>query len=134
MGKWIRAFFWLITGLCFAYDLYLWGGLAITPTVGKQLRDVALTRAPLAATYLVLGRQLVNAAGLSDEALDFAAKRFSKQIADTESSPLLVVERFKSAQSAWATLVYYAAPILLLLSLVLHVRRQKQIRSFGGKG
>jgi hypothetical protein len=134
VGKWIRAFIWLITGLFFAYDLYLWGGLAITPTVGKQLREMASVRSPIAATYLFVGRHAVNVAGRAEQARVFAQKRFPTLIPGADGSPLLIVERFLNAQSATGTLFYYGAPILLLLSLVLHVRRQKPIRSFGRKG
>ena len=37
MGKFVRALCWVLTGWFFAYNLYAWGGLAITPTIGKQL-------------------------------------------------------------------------------------------------
>lgn len=133
MGKWIRALIWLIAGLFLAYDLYQWGGLAVTPTTGKQLREMASVRSPIAATYLFLGRHAVNAVGRAEEARVFAQKRFPKLIPNDEGSPLLIVERFLTAQSATGTLFYYGAPVLLLLNLVLHARRQKPIRSFGRK-
>lgn len=133
MERAIRGFFWLLAGLCFAYNLYLWGGLAITPTVGKQLREQASLQSPLAATYLFLGRQVVNAAGISGQAADFAGSRFRDQIADQESAPQLIVDRFLSAQSANGTFAYYGAPGLLLLSMLLHARRTRQVRSFGTK-
>lgn len=133
MGKWVRTIFWLLAGVFLAYDLYLWGGLAITPTIGKQLREQASVQSPIAASYLFLGRHAVTAAGRSSQAVDFAGKRFATQIADTESSPQLILTRFLAAQSATASLAYYGAPLLLVLSLVLHARRPKQIRSFGRK-
>lgn len=133
MEKAIRGFFWMLTGLCFAYDLYLWGGLAVTPTVGKQLREQASLRSPIAATYLFLGRQAVSAAGLSGRAADFAGSKFAAQIADQESAPQLIVDRFLSAQSANGTFAYYGAPLLLVLSMVVHARRTRQVRSFGTK-
>jgi len=134
MGKFVRALFWLLTAVLFAYDLVLWGGLAVTPTIGPRLREQASLQTPIAATYLWLGRQSVMAAGKSSEAMAFAARRFPEQVADLESSRQSIVIRFLSAQSATGTLAYYGAPILLVLSLVLHARRPKQIRSFGRKG
>ena len=134
MGKLIRALFWLLTGLFFAYDLYLWGGLAITPTIGKALREQSSLQSPLAASYLFLGRHAVNAAGQSAEATEFAARNFPAQIADNESSRQTILTRFLSAQSATGSLAYYGAPFLLVLSLALHARRPKRIRSFGRKG
>lgn len=133
MGKFIRVLFWLLTGLFFVYDLYLWGGLAITPTTGQELREQSSLQSPLAASYLFIGRHAVNSAGLSTEAREFAAKNFATQIADTESSRQMILTRFLSAQSAVGSLAYYGAPFLLVLSMVLHARRPKQLRSFGGK-
>jgi hypothetical protein len=134
MGKTVRGLFWILTGWFFAYDIYLWGGLAITPTIGQQLRERASVQSPIAATYLFVGRKAVDAAGLSDRAVRYAASEFPKEIADTQSPPQLIVARFLSAQSASGRLAYYGAPILLVLSMLLHVRRQKPIRSFGTKG
>jgi hypothetical protein len=134
MGRKIRTLFWLLAGLFLAYDLYLWGGLALNPTVGQPLRAQASLQSPLAASYLFLGRHAVNAVGRETQAVEFAAKRFPDQIADRESLPQSILSRFLAAQSATGSLAYYGAPFLLVLSLVLHARRQKPIRSFGGKG
>ncbi len=131
MAKIVRTVFWLLTALFFAYDFALWGGLAITPTVGKELRAQASLQSPIAASYLFAGRNLVSLAGWQDGAVAFAAKRFPEQIADRESLPQSILSRFLAAQSASGTLAYYGAPILLVLSMVLHARRQKQVRSFG---
>jgi hypothetical protein len=133
MGRLIRALFWLLAGLFLAYDLYLWGGLAVTPTIGGKLREQASLRSPLAATYLFLGRHAVDAAGRADAAMAFAAKRFPEQVADTGASRETILDHFLSAQSAAGSLAYYGAPFLLVLSLVLHARRPRQVRSFGRK-
>ena len=134
MGKFVRALFWMLTGLFFAYDLYLWGGLAVTPTVGKQLRAQASLQSPIAASYLFLGRHAVGALGRNAEASDFAARRFPALVADDQGNRQMILTRFLAAQSATGTLAYYGAPLLLVLSLLLHARRQKPIRSFGRKG
>ena len=134
MEKSARAIFWVLTAWCFAYDLYLWGGLAVTPRIGNELRDQASVQSPLAATYLFLGRVAVDAAGRSGQAMSFAARRFPDQVADLEGSRQMILTRFLSAQKAIGTLAYYGAPLLLLLSLFLHARRPKQIRSFGQRG
>lgn len=134
MGFWPRAVIWTIMGLFLAYDLYLWGGLAVTPTTGIHLRQQASVQSPIAASYLFLGRHVVVAAGMADQAMAFAAERFPQQVADTQSSPITIVSRFLAAQKAPGKLAYYGAPLLFLLSLALHARRQKRIRSFGTKG
>ena len=134
MGKYIRALFWIIAALAFSYDLYLWGGLALTPGIGPRLREQASLQTPIAATYLLFGRKSVSSAGRSTEAVAFAAGEFPELVKDLESSRQSIVDRFLSAQSPLATASYYGAPILLVLSLVLHLLRQRQVRSFGTKG
>ena len=134
MGKRVRLVFWLLAAIFCGYDFYLWGGLAKTPVIGQRVRDEAIFESPIAATYLFLGRHLVDTLQRSDESAAFAARRFPDLIPNKEADGQPSVGRFLAAQSATGTLAYYGAPVLLLLSLVLHAMRQKQIRSFGGKG
>lgn len=134
MGKRVRLVCWLLTALFCGYDFYLWGGLARTPIIGQRLRDEAIFESPVAATYLFLGRHVVDTAQRRDESAAFAARRFPTLIPNTEAEGPPSIHRFLAAQSASGTLAYYGAPVLLLLSLVLHATRQKRIRSFGGKG
>jgi hypothetical protein len=131
MGKWIRGLVWLLAIGLFWQNLQTWGGLALTPTIGQQLRSQASVQSPLAATYLFLGRHLVHGLGMDDSARERVARRFGPQVADTDSPPATVIPRFLSAQSASERFAYYGAPLLFVLALVLHARRQKPIRSFG---
>jgi hypothetical protein len=131
MGRWLRGVVWLVAFWMLGQAIFLWGGLALTPVIGKQLRDQASMQSPLTATYLFLGRTALPAAGLDERATRHAAERFPREIADTDSPPQTVVARFVAAQSAGERLNHVGAPLLLLLSLVLHARRQKPIRSFG---
>ena len=134
MGSKIRTVSWLLALVFLGFDLYLWGGLAITPVVGKALREEASLRSPLAATYLFAGRKTVNALGREDASVAFAARQIRAGVLSDPGPQEVVVQRVLAAQSATGTLCYYGAPILLLLSLALHVRRQKPIRSFGARG
>ena len=134
MGRWVRAACWILAFWFLAYNLYTWGGLAVTPTIGKQLRERSSLQSPIAASYLFLGRHAVSSAGLADRARLYAQRQFPEQVADTEGSRQLILTRFLAAQSAAGRLAYYGAPLLLVLSLVLHARRPRQIRSFGRRG
>jgi len=131
-GK-VRAFIWLLTVFFFANDLYLWGGLKLTPRVGETLVREASFDAPLAATYLVIGEKAVSSLGRSDAAREHAARRFPEIVAHPEVLETFAVPKVLRAQGAWDKLCYYLAPLLLLLSLVLHTLRQKKIRSLGTK-
>jgi hypothetical protein len=127
----IRAFLWFLTAICFAYDFYLWGGLRNTPLIGAQLMEEAPFDSPLASSYLFIGNRVVATFGHREEAREFAARRFPELVANPAEVEHLAVRRFLAAQSFWGTLCYYLGPVLLALSLVLHVMRQKRIRSLG---
>jgi len=133
MGKWLRGAVWLLAFWMLAQSIFLWGGLALTPVVGKQLREQAKLQSPLVATYLYLGRVGLPVLRLEARAVAHAASRFAPQIADVDSPQETVVTRFVAAQSAGERLDHVGGPLLLLLSLVLHVRRQKPIRSLGAR-
>jgi hypothetical protein len=132
-GK-LRAVCWLLAGIFFAYDLAVWGGLAATPKLGEQLRHDASLHSPLAATYLGAGGFVVAKAGREDQARAFAASRFLNLPSPEETDRRHALADVLAAQSSFGDLAYYGAPLLGLLSLALHVGRQKPIRSFGGRG
>ena len=73
MAAKFRGFLWLLFFLFLGFDLYAWGGLAITPVVGTQLREQASLRSPLAAPYLYAGRKSVDLLGIEHAAVAFAA-------------------------------------------------------------
>ena len=129
----VRVFFWVLTAIAFGYDFYLWGGLRDSPVVGNQLMQEAPFDSPMAATYMFIGSKINGTLGQRDAAQQFAARRFPEQYANPDKLQYLAVKRFLSAQGAWGTLCYYLAPVLLVLSLVLHAMRQKRIRSMGGQ-
>ena len=131
MGKFIRGIVIAMTIWCWIYDFYLWGGLDATPHVGPRLIKEAATGSPLAATYMFVGRQLVGSLGKRGEAVDFAARHFPDLAKDPEQLDVMGVQRVLAAQGFWDAFAYRMAPGGLVLSLVLHLLRQKQIRSFG---
>jgi hypothetical protein len=131
MGPKIRLYMWLFCALCWGYDLYLWGGLRETPKIGDQLMKEARYESPVAATYMFLGSTALRPVGLSPGAQAFAARRFPYLIDHPEELEHLAVARVRSAQGLFGSLYYNLAPILLVLSVIAHWRRQKPIRSFG---
>jgi hypothetical protein len=134
MGSKIRAVLWLLLFVFAAFDLHMWGGLAVTPVVGKALREQATVRSPIAATYLYAGRKTVDSLGRAEAAMAFAARHVRAGVLADPGPPEAVVQRVLAAQSATSSLCYYGAPILLVLSLALHFGRQKPIRSLGARG
>ena len=131
MGVKIRVVLWFLTAICFAYNFYLWGGLKSTPLIGAQLMEEAPFDSPLAATYMFIGNKVNGTIGRREEAREFAARRFPELVANPAEVENLAIRRFLAAQDYWGTLCYYLAPLLLVLSVVLHMMRQKRIRSLG---
>ena len=74
---------------------------------------------------------MVSLNGLSDRAQATVARRFSYLVAHPEETRYLAVTQFKAAQGVLGTAAYNLAPGLLVLSLIAHWFRQKQIRVFG---
>ena len=133
-GSKLRAVCWLLAGFFFAYDLFAWGGLALVPKLGEQLQHDADMHSPLAATYLTAGRFIVEKAGQAENARRFAVRRFPTLPAADETDRRHALSEVLTAQKPFGVLAYYGAPILGLLSLALHLTRQKPIRSFGRRG
>src|SRR5688572_5527474 len=112
MGVKIRAFLWLLTALCFAYNVYLWGGLRNTPLIGAQLMEEAPFGSPLAATYMFIGNKVNHTIGQRQAAQEFVARKFPELMADPRQVEHLAVRRFLAAQGAFGTACYYLAPLL----------------------
>ena len=133
-GKWIRNALLLVSAWCFVYDCYLWGGLYATPQVGRLIMREASTNSPLAAIYMFVGGKSLALLGKTRDAVDYAAGKFPEQVKDPRSLEYMPVFRIKHAQSFWGSNAYYLAPGALVLFFLLHLTRQRQIRSFGTRG
>jgi hypothetical protein len=121
----------VLTLLVLAQNLFLWGGVAVTPRVGDRIMDQALLQSPIAATYLILGKQTVVPLGIDASARDYAAGRFSSVYPAVALDEHTALDQVLSAQSALLRSAYWAGPFLLLLSIVLQVIKPKPIKSFG---
>lgn len=119
--------------VCFLYDIVVWGGVQGLPDVGPAIADSAQREAPLAATYIALGSAVDSAlpslgAFGSARLVDAFADGFERIRADPTVAMDLIFSSTWNASHSWIKLMYWATPILLLLSLILWVRRPKQVR------
>lgn len=118
--------------VCFIYDLIVWGGVRSIPGVGPGIAESARREAPLATAYIRLGEPL-------DAALpflrDYGAERlssafgegFERIAADPTVAMDLIFDTTWNATHRWIKTMYWAAPILLLLSLILWARRPRPV-------
>lgn len=118
------------------YDLVVWGALPALPEIGASIADSARREAPLAATYVALGRHLDAAIptlrAFGEQRLTAAFEAgFERIRAEPTVAMDLIFDTTWNHQHRWIKLAYWAAPLLLLLTLVLWLRRPRQVRTLG---
>jgi hypothetical protein len=132
-GRLFRAGCWTLTALCFGYNFYAWGGLGLTPRLGEKIQQDANLHAPLAATYMGVGSFVLDLAGYAAEAKAFAADQFPGMPSPAEMDRREAFADARAAQTGFGRFSYFGAPLIGLLSLALHLRRPRAVRSFGIK-
>lgn len=118
--------------LCFSYDIVVWGGVEALPDVGPGIADSARREAPLAATYIAIG-ELVDSA--VPPLRDYGSARLSDALSEgferIRADPTVAMDLIFGASwnvtHSWLKTAYWAAPVLLLVTVVLWVRRPKKI-------
>lgn len=133
MRKRVLPLLWCLALLTLAANLYLWGGLAVTPRIGNRLIEQSSLQDPLATTYLQFGRLAVQISGTEDAARRHAATRFSSLYPELKLDEYTMLRRLLAAQPALVTLSYHATPWLLLLSLALHLLTSPFVKTFSKK-
>lgn len=124
--------------LCFIYDLVVWGAVRDLPEMAADITASAHREAPLASTYIFLGGPLdaavpfLRSAGLAElaDALVDGLPRLREQ--PTAALDLIFATTWNSTHRRLKTL-YWAAPLLLLISAVLWWRRPRPIRLMGAR-
>jgi hypothetical protein len=119
--------------LCFLYDLVVWGAVRSLPDVGPGIADSARREAPLATTYIAIGGPLDSAvpslqAFGSARLTDAFGEAFERIRADPTVAMDLIFDTTGNATHRWIRMMYWAAPIMLLLALIFWVRRPRQVR------
>lgn len=129
--KYVKIFCIVLCVACFGYNFYLWGGIKDTVHVGDELMKSAPKESFIAATYMVIGSKANGTLGQTRSAVDYAASKFP-DLVNAVDIRSLTVDQFKAAQPPIGKLTYPGAPLLVVLSFVLHWMRQKQVKSLGG--
>jgi hypothetical protein len=122
----------VLFALCFLYNLVVWGSVRSLPEVGPGIADSARREAPLATAYITLGEALDSSVPVFQ---DYGAERltsafgdgFERIRADPTVAMDLIFDTTWNATHRWIKAMYWAAPILLLVALVLWARRPRPI-------
>ena len=124
--------------LSLLYDIVVWGAAPSLPDVGDAIVGSANREAPLAATYIFLGRGIDAGVPLlrtfGEARLTGAlGEGFERIRNDSTVAMDLIFGTTWNFQHRWLKTVYWAAPIFLLFAIVLWTRKPKQVRSLGGR-
>ena len=126
----------VLFALCLFYDIVVWGSVYALSEVGPGIADSARREAPLATTYIALGNIVDSWAPPlrdygSQRLLDGFGQGFERIRADPAVSMDLIFGPSWNATHSWIKTMYWAAPILLVITVILWVRRPRQVRSLG---
>lgn len=122
----------VLFALCFFYDIVVWGAVSALPEIGDGIADSARREAPLATTYIAIGDMLDSAIpALRDYGSARLTDAFSEGFERIRADPTVAMDLlFGPSWNATHTGIktaYWAAPVLLLIALVLWVRRPKKV-------
>lgn len=121
--------------VCLLYNIVVWGALPLLPEVGASIAGSASREAPLASTYIALGRNLDAAIptlqAFGERRLTAAlGEGFTRIRGDATVAMDLIFNTTWNARHRWLKTMYWAPLWLLLLAAVLWVRRSKPVRTF----
>lgn len=124
--------------LALLFDLAIWGAAPGLPEVGAAIVRSARSEALLASGYIAIGTPLAEwwpafgnfGAGVMTTAVSPAFERIAE---DPNVAMDLILNASYNRTHGWLKLMYWAAPVLLLLSLVLWVRKPKQVSLMRGR-
>ena len=119
--------------LALLYDLYVWGGLSKTPTMGPIVTDATGRELSLAMAYVPAGAALLDLAGVGRGAASFAQEQFAPLEARLVANPPTAVETLARDMPATASLAYYGAPVLLVAFALAYWRRPRVLRSMNSR-
>ena len=124
--------------IVFLLDLAIWGAVPGLPDVGEGIARSARSETLLATTYILLGGMLDAAVpALGEFGAGFFTRAVGEAFPSIVEAPNLAMDLIFSSRfygtHGWLKTLYWAAPVLLVLSIVLWARKPKTIRLVGGR-
>ncbi|HJP99009.1 MAG TPA: hypothetical protein VJ862_10635 [Rhodanobacteraceae bacterium] len=120
--------------LCLAVDAWVYGSLALDPTLGPVLVPAARDSAPLLHTYIDLGRpfaaHLDAAAGAHFARMAFGGA-YASMAARPAEAPGLLFSGSRGPIHDLLVALYWGAPVLLVLALGAWVLRSRETHLMG---
>jgi len=124
----------VLFAFCLFYDIVVWGSVYALSEVGPGIADSARREAPLATTYIVLGNIVDSWAPPlrdygSQRLLDGFSEGFERIRADPTVAMDLIFGPSWNATHSWIKTMYWCAPLLFVITVILWMRRPRQVRS-----
>jgi len=138
MKRHLHVIAFVLFVLFLLYDIVVWGSAPLIADVGDDIVDSANREAPLAATYILLGRPLDGSVpGLQafGEGCLVAAlsEGFPRIREDSTVAMDLIFNTTWNAQHRWLKTTYWLPPLLLIATAILWWRRPRQISTIRGR-
>ena len=124
--------------LVFFFNLVIWGAVPGLPDVGEGIARSARSETLLATTYINLGAMLDGfIPALGEFGAGFVTRAIGEAFPTIVENPnlardIIFSSRFNGTH-AWLKTLYWAGPVLLLLSIVLWARKPKTISLVSGR-
>jgi hypothetical protein len=118
--------------LLLAYDLFLWGGLSRTGSLGPLITERSQREVSLASFYLPVGRQLTGLVGAASAA-GMAQATFDALEPRLLANPAAAMDTLLTGLPLLPRLGYYGAPLALLACLFLWWRRPRGVHMMGSR-
>lgn len=138
MLKRLHLIFFVLFVVAFGFNLIVWGAVPELADVGPDIERSAGKEAMLASGYIALGRHLDSAVPALG---DYGGKVMTASVGEAfpriRQDPNLAMDLILSSRynrtHGWLKFCYWAAPTLLVLTIVLWVRRPKKVRLIGAR-
>jgi hypothetical protein len=129
----IQAYHWLTVAslLTLAHALYGWGSLSLVADIGPVAERSAKREGALTWTYMQGGRWCIMQAGLQDAARLHAEAVFEPGRDRMLANPAIAMDLLHGPHLTFSHRVlqwtHWGGPLLLLLTAIAYVRRQKPV-------
>jgi hypothetical protein len=121
--------------LVFLNSAVTWGGLLRHPTMGPAALDAARREAPLVLLYMRSGELLADYGLFVDSGRRMAERAFGAAEERVRASPRAAIDILTGdalgMSHRWLKFSHWAAPLLLVLFLVLLAIRPRAVHMFG---
>lgn len=124
--------------LVLLFDLVVWGAVPLLPDVGVHIERSADKEALLASTYIAIGSRLdaaLPAIGSFGSTLMTSAiePAFARIVEDPNVAMDVILTSSFNRTHSWLKTLYWATPVLFVLSVLLWARKPKKISLIRGR-